>query len=264
MQIYLGPAGLGGAKDAVENLQHFAKLGLEACEVAFTYSVYLKKPDAIRIGKEAKKLGIKLSIHAPYYINLSSDDKSKITASKKRILDSCERANYLWAEYVVFHPGYYGKQSKEETYEIIKQGILDLQKTIKEKKWKVALAPETTGKINVFGSVDEILKLAKETKCSFCIDFAHLYARQQGKVDYSQLLDKFKKFKYLHCHFSGINYTSKGERNHLNMDSHPPFEPLAKEILKRNLNVTIISESPNTWQDSLKQKKIFEGLGYKF
>lgn len=262
--IRLGPAGLGGAKEAVENLQRFAKLGLKACEVAFTYGVYLGKIDAIRIGKEAKNVDVKLSVHAPYYINLASEEKEKINASKKRILDSCERAHHLGAEHIVFHPGYYGKRTKEDTYEIIKEAILDMQSTIKEKKWKVKLSPETTGKVNVFGSVEEILKLVDETKCSVCIDFAHIFARQNGKIDYSELLGRFKKFKYLQCHFSGINYGPKGERNHLNMNSHPPFIPLAKEILKRNLDVTIISESPITWMDSLKMKTVFEKLGYKF
>lgn len=263
MQIYLGPAG-SPAKSTLEGIKAVADMKLSAMEVEFVRGVKMSNQLAAQVGQEAKKYNVKLSVHGPYYINLSSVDKAKIEASKKRILDSCERAYYLGAEYVVFHPGYYGKRSKEETYEIIKNNIFDLQSMIKNKEWKVKLATETTGKVNVFGSVDEILQLVEDTECSFCLDFAHLYARNQGKIDYSQLLDKFKKFKYLHCHFSGINYTSKGERNHLDMNSHPPFEPLAKEILKRNLNVTIISESPNTWQDSLKQKKIFEGLGYKF
>lgn len=262
--IRLGPAGLGGANKAVENLQYFARLGLKACEIAFTYGIYLKKLDAIRIGKVAKKLNIKLSIHCPYWINLASKEKIKIKQSKKRILDSCEHGHYLRAEYIVFHPGYYGKRTKEEIYEIIKEQILEMQKTIKKNKWKVKLAPETTGKINVFGSIEEILQLVKDTNCSFCIDFAHVFSRNIGHIDYSKLLDKFKGFKYFHCHFSNIEYGSKGERWHLNMNSHPPFKPLAKEILKRKLNITIISESPDTYLDSLKQKKIFEKIGYKF
>ncbi|MFH1337327.1 MAG: endonuclease IV, partial [Nanoarchaeota archaeon] len=66
-------------------------------------------------------------------------------------------------------------------------------------------------------------------------------------------------------HFSGINYTMKGERNHLNIsENKPPFEPLAKELIKKKINATIISESPITWRDSIKMRKIFENLGYKF
>ena len=118
-----------------------------------------------------------------------------------------------------------------------------------------------------FGDLDELIRLVKETKCSLCIDFAHLYARNgKGKIDYNEIFNKLKKIKEknLHFHFSGIIYTKKGERKHINMNHHPDFRGLAKEILKRKINCSIVSESPVTWQDSLKQKRIFEKLGYKF
>jgi len=37
---------------------------------------------------EAKRLGIELSVHAPYYINLASEDPKKQKESVQRILDS--------------------------------------------------------------------------------------------------------------------------------------------------------------------------------
>ncbi len=145
----------------------------------------------------------------------------------------------------------------------IKERIKEIQKEIKKNKWDVKLAPEITGKINVFGNLDEILRLVKETGCSFCIDYAHLKARNQGKLDYDEIFGKVKKFKHLHCHFSGINYTKKGERNHL-LTKESEIKELAKEIMKRKLGVTIINESPDPLGDSIKTKKIFEKLGYKF
>ena len=91
MNIRFGPAGLGPVKNAEETLKEYHKLGLRACEIAFTYGVYIKKEeDAKRIGKKAKELDIKLSIHAPYYVNLNSEEKAKREATKKRILDCCE------------------------------------------------------------------------------------------------------------------------------------------------------------------------------
>ena len=108
MAIKFGPAGLGGVKEAIANLERYNQLGLKACEVAFTYGIYLKEDDAIKIGKIAKKLDISLSIHAPYYVNLNSDEKRKIEASKKRILGCCEIAHYLGAGRVIFHSGFYG------------------------------------------------------------------------------------------------------------------------------------------------------------
>lgn len=251
MTIILGPAGAGG--DTLKALDRYYKLGIKAMEVEFVYGVKMSNSLAKKIGEKAKQLNIKLSVHAPYFINLNSAEKAKIIASKKRILQSAERAHYLGAEKVVFHPGYYGKIDKETTYQNIKKQIIDLQKTIKQKAWKVKLAPETTGKINVFGSVDEILRLVKETKCSFCIDFAHIYARNQGKINYKQILKKFKD--PIHAHFSGIEFGPKGEKRHI----LTPIKEL-KKLLKavKHRNITIINESPNPVNDTLKSMKILK------
>src|SRR3989344_595985 len=152
--IRFGPAGLGGVSDAIDRLEYYSKKGLKACEIAFTYGVYIKnKEDAEKIGKKAKELDIKLSIHAPYWINLNSKEKIKIEESKKRILDCCKVADWLGAYLVIFHPGYYSKMKKDETYENIKNAILDIHKEIKKHNWKIKIAPETMGKVNVFGSI---------------------------------------------------------------------------------------------------------------
>ena len=253
--IKIGPAGIGGAKEAEQYLEEFHTNKLEAAEVTFTYSNYLTKEDAIKIGKIAKKLGITLSIHGSYYINLNSEDKSKIEKSKERILGACKIAEYLEAKYVVFHAGYYGKKSKEETYEKIKEEISDLQKTLKKNKWKVKLAPETTGKNSVFGDLDETLQLVKDTGCHFCIDFAHLKALNQGETNFKEHISKIKHFSHVHCHYSGINYGPKGERNHIPIEKDETRE-LIKELKKQKVNCTLICEAPNTIKDSIEMKKI--------
>ncbi len=249
MTIRFGPAGLGGRKEAIGNLQEFKKKGISACEIAFTYSVYLRPEDARPIGKEAKKLNIKLSIHAPYWINLNSVEKKKIEQSKKRILDSCEIGHILGAYRIVFHPGYYGKSDKEETFQNIKKAIQEIQAEIRKNKWKTKLAPETTGKKNVFGSVDEILRLVNETRCAFCIDFAHVLAREK-KINYSGILKKFGKHKQLHLHFSGIEFNDKGEKRH----KVTPTNKLRELIrnLPRNKDIVVINESPSPLEDSVK------------
>jgi deoxyribonuclease-4 len=139
------------------------------------------------VGALAKEKGIVLSVHAPYYINLASDEKEKIVASKQRITDSCERAHALGAQNVVFHAGFYQKKTAAQTYRLIKKAIVEIQETISKNKWKVQLCPEITGKPSQFGSLEELLKLMKETGCGICVDFAHLYARQQGDIDYQDL-----------------------------------------------------------------------------
>ena len=255
--IRLGPAG-SPMKSTLEGLGYIKKIGLSAMEVEFTYGVRMQNELAEEIGKLAEKLDIKLSVHAPYYINLASAEKQKIGASKKRILDSCERAHYLKASHVVFHAGFYGKLKENECYEMIKKEVIEMQDIIKENKWKTELAPETTGKKSQFGSLSEILKLKDEIKCNICVDFAHLHARD-NTINYPSAFDQLSGLRHVHSHFSGIEFTDKGERRHLIMERND-FLPLAKEILKRKTDITIICESPVTWEDSLKMKNIIETL----
>jgi len=259
MPIKFGPAGLGGVNEAISNLEMYHKLGLKACEIAFTYGAYIKKKeDAIKIGRAAKRLGIKLSIHAPYWINLNSDDREKVRKSKERILRCCEVGTWLGAHRIVFHPGYYGKKSKEETYENIKKQIWELKEEIKDKKYTPKLAPETTGKVNVFGSIDEIASLVKDTGCGFCIDFAHILARYK-KYKFKEIFEKFKNHKQLHIHFSGIVYSDKGEKHHKETEREE-WKKLLKNLSKisKNKEVIIINESPNPVGDSVIGLEFFQ------
>lgn len=257
-KILIGPGGTAGL-GYDEGLRKINELNLSALEVEFTHGINMSNTTAKAVGELAKKLNISLSCHAPYFINLASEEKAKINASKIRILQSCERANYLNAKYVVFHPGFYQKKTKEETYEIIKNEVLDLMKTIKQKKWNVQLALETTGKHSAFGSLEELLSLVKEIKCSLTIDFAHLKARSQGKMSYSEMLDRVKHFKHIHSHFSGIEWTEKGERRHL-LTPEKEIKALLEEILKRKLDITIINESPDVIGDAYKMKRVLENI----
>jgi deoxyribonuclease-4 len=258
--IRFGPSGLGGVKEAEANLEKYHELGLKACEIAFTYGIYIKNPkDALKIRKKAEELDINLSVHAQYWINLNSKDKDKIIKSKERILNCCKIGDILGAKYIVFHPGFYGKKTKEETYENIKNAILEIQEKIKEEKLDVKLAPETMGKINVFGSVQEIKELVKDTGCSLCVDFAHLYARNQGKNDYKELYKPFKSFNNLHCHFSGIEYEDKGEKRHMISDKSE-IKRLLGVLPKTGKNITIINESPSPVKDSVMSLKIYKEI----
>jgi deoxyribonuclease IV len=263
--IRLGPAGSSGF-GTLEGISFAKEKGLQAMEVEFVRGVHMKNDLAKQCGDRARELGISLSIHAPYYINLSSAEKEKREASVKRIMDSCERGHYLGATRVVFHPAYYGKMSPENTHSVVRKAVESMQDTIRENGWNVMLAPETTGKISQYGSLDETLMLSEETGCSLCVDFAHLYARDRGRIDYGEVLDKIQGHghKHVQAHFSNINFGLKGELNHLVLNGSPPFEPLARELLDRNLDATIISESPVTWKDSLKMRDIFEKLGHRF
>jgi len=258
MPVRIGTAGspLGSTLDGIKYLKD---AGLDAMEVEFTYGVRMKNDLAERIGLMQEKTGIALSVHAPYYINLASLDKSKVIASKKRILDSCEKAHLMNASPVVFHPGFYQDRDPNSVYDLIRDQITDLKESIEKKGWNVSLAPETTGKASQFGDIVELIKLSEETGCRICIDFSHIYARNLGKIDYGLVFKLLKGFKHIHSHFSGIEFTSKGERRHILTD-RAFFEPLARQILDRKANITLINESPNPLDDALMMKKCLEEL----
>lgn len=253
--ILFGPAGLSSKPN--EMIDWLKKSGLGLCEIAFTHSVYMKNDKAKDIGAYAKKQNIVLTIHAPYYINLTSIEKTKVAASKKRILAACERGHYLGAKDVVFHAAYYGKLEKDEAYDIVTEEIKDVQSVIKKKKWNINIAPETTGKPSQFGDIDELLKLKKDTGCIPCIDFAHIYARNIGKIDYDETFRKIKSLPYLHAHFSGIEFGPKGERRHIPLTKQF-FNPLSKHLKKWKKPAFIVCESPDPPGDALKMFKWFK------
>ena len=263
--IRIGTAGIpikckGGSADGIKFVK---ELGLHAMEVEFVRGVRMSNATADTLKEVAKENKIELSVHSPYYINLASHEKEKITASKKRILDSMERAHHMGAWIVVVHPGYYGKHEKEKCYEMIKKGCEDI---ISRHKGDVLLGLETTAKERAFGTLDEIIQLSKEVKgCVPVVDFAHMFART-GSIDYADILKRVSRFKHLHSHFSNMKKTKKGTYAdiHVPIDHAPDLRPLVKEVLKRKTNITMISESPVIEADALKVKKMFERQGYKF
>ena len=135
--LKIGPAGLGSVKTAEKVLEQYKEKGFEHCEIAFTHGPYIKdEADAKKIGAKAKELGISLSIHAPYYINLNSEEPEKVETSKKRILSCCKVGEWLGVKYVVFHSGYYGnnyaKQDPEQKKKIAKETYKNIRDAIKD------------------------------------------------------------------------------------------------------------------------------------
>ena len=254
--IRVGPAGSSGLGN-LKGVSKCAGMDLDCMEVEFTYGVRMDLKTAKEVGTLAREKGILLSVHAPYYINLASEEKEKLAASKKRILDSCQRAHAMGARNVTFHAGFYQTRTAEQTYTRIKKAMVGLQKQIARRKWQVRLCPEVTGKPSQFGSLAELLQLKKDTGCGITVDFSHLYARQQGDIDYARILKKLpKKF---HAHFSGIEYGPKGERKHIRTTKEF-FEPLARELVKRNPDISIISESPMPYEDAVMMKKVIQNF----
>jgi len=275
MMIYLGPAGVpitAKDKSTIGGLRRVAELELNAMEVEFVRGVNMSREMAKKVGQEAQRLGIRLSVHCPYFINLCSTEAAKVEASKKRILDSADRAHLMGADIVVFHPGFYGKLSPEEALEKVSEACSDLRKRMEKAKIDdVRLGLETMGKQNTFGTLEEILEVCKRVEgCVPVVDWAHLYARSAGEVNWSDVFKRLKGFKHLHTHFTGVEFKKVGpgkgnEIRHLEMTARsPPFEPLGEEILRSKIDISIISESPVLERDALLMKEFFEERGFRF
>lgn len=278
MKVWLGPAGVPTVskdRSTLGGLRTVAELGLNAMEVEFVRRVGMGKEMARQVGELARELGIRLSVHAPYFVNLCSVEREKLKASKGRVLDAADRAYEMKADVVVFHPGFYGKLMPKQAFDAVRGACQDLLDEMKGMGIEgVRLGLETTGKVSQFGELEEIVGICKQVSgCVPIVDFAHVYARQAGRLDYAEVFDALEslKPKHLHTHFTGVEFnpvgvTGKGnERRHLELSSNkPPFEPLAREILKRKLEITIISESPILEQDSLRMRDLLEKQGYRF
>lgn len=256
MTIRIGAAGSDGL-GYMKAITKAARMGLGCVEVAFTYGVRMNPEEAEAVGLLARNKGIALSVHAPYYINLAADDLAKLAASKERILSSCRMAAVMGARNVVFHAGFYQDRSAAKTFTRIAKQIDRLQAIMQKHNWAVVLCPETTGKPAQFGALDECLLLARETGCGFTVDFAHLLARSGGRLDYGEIIDRLPR--HFHAHFSGIDYGPKGERKHLKTTSKF-FRPLAEALVGRNIEMTLINESPQPYRDAAMMKRLIGKL----
>ncbi|MBI4014954.1 MAG: TIM barrel protein [Candidatus Aenigmarchaeota archaeon] len=255
MAIRIGTAGSPTGSN-LSGMSALEAAGLHAMEVQFGRGVQMGSALAEKIGEERGRHDVALSVHAPYYINLLSQDDGKREASRARIVESCERARRMGASPVVFHPGYYGEMNKDDAYEEMKKQIRLVLAEIKG--WNVAIAPENTGKDSQFGSVEEVLSLAKELKTSFCIDIAHLRAKHRGNEDVKKMLDDLPS-GHMHFQYSGVEWNAGGEKRHVPIDEKH-FTAFARELIERETDATIICESPDTLNDALKMKRIFERI----
>ena len=277
-----GPAGIPTItkpRDVVKGIEDVRSLGLDLMELEFVYGVWIKNDEsglkkATDIKNKAKELDVFLTAHAPYYINLASEDKKKVQASIQRLVESARAAHWVGAKYVVFHPGYYGKLSRDEAYRVVRDNLARAVEIVKDRGYNVYLSPETTGKTSQVGDLEEILRLCEEIDGLWpTVDFAHIHARERGKYSGENAKEIFIKdleliekmlgsdvAKRLHIHFSGIEYGDKGERKHLILrHSDISFEALAEALVELGLTeVTVVSESPILEQDALVMKRIFE------
>ncbi|HLD36884.1 MAG TPA: TIM barrel protein [Planctomycetota bacterium] len=280
--LLFGTAGVprsAGEPHTIPGLERIKELGLGAMELEFVQGVRMGETLAKEVNQKRQELGLTLTVHAPYFINLNAKEPAKIEASKKRIYDSCRIGALCGAINVTFHAGFYLGDPPEQTFQVIKKNLNDIIQRLKNDKIDIRLTPELTGKASQFGSLEELIRLAKELRrdrdselpIGMCIDFSHLHARSAGKYNsYKEWTDVLKQIekevgagflKNLHIHTSGIKYSVKGEQEHLNLpESDMKYQELLKALKEYEVGGVLICESPNLEEDALLMKSYYESL----
>ena len=263
-------------KAAVQAPGFLEKYGLDAYEYQCGRGVNISESSALALGKKAAEHNIKLSIHSPYFISLSSVAEETRLKSIDYILQCAKAAKAMGAQRIVVHSGSCGKISREEALMLACDTLKRAQIALNENGYTdISICPETMGKINQLGNVYEVIALCKtDERMIPTIDFGHLNARTLGQIksitDYEAILDKFEnelgsyRSSIFHSHFSKIEYSAGGEKCHLTFEDTvfgPDYEPLMELIYKRNYSPVIICESAGTQaKDALMMKKYYNTL----
>jgi deoxyribonuclease-4 len=271
--VCFGPAGLpiGYRGESNQVCTYIKERGLDAYEFQATYGVRISKQSALELKENSNKNDTRISMHAPYYINLSSNKEDVIERSKERLIQSARAAEWMGAYRIVFHPGFYTKYTPDEAMQRLNESVNDLTHKLDSLGIKdYIFAPETTGKKSQLGSLEEIIEICKRhEKFEPTVDFAHIHARDGGilkdKEDYGKiftLLEDELDLNMLHCHYTHIEFTDKGERRHhiIGENYGPPMIPLLDEIMDRGWNITIICETPLRDEDARVMQQCYRDM----
>ena len=253
-----------------DGIRRVAELGLDCMELAFVQGVYLNKAEAGAVGGVAHNNGIKLSAHAPYFLNFNPRVDKKKRVSQGLLHNAARIANLAGAENVVFHCGFYMGDPPEQAFETIKEAIAGVLAKLEADQNPITLRPEVSGKLVQFGSVDEIIRLSKElSRVAPCVDFAHWHARGNFNSygEFSGLLRQLEEklgrpgLENVHFHVSGIEYNQAGERRHLPLrHSDLKYEELMRAFKDFGLSGTVICESPRPEEDALLLKETYSKM----
>ena len=277
MSTLFGPSGNSkafydaGLKHTYQAPKWVSEMGLDAYEYSAGNGVTGSLETFAKIGAEAKKYNIAMSFHTPYFISLSGADPEKRLKSLSYIGQSLDAAEALGADTIVIHMGGTAKMPREEGISLTKDTVYKALEAFPDTKIRFGL--ETMGKLGQLGTLEEVLDVCSLDK-RLCpvVDFGHLNARNIGNYfateeDYRRVFDLIGKalgYEYadtLHCHFSKIEYTDKGEKKHLTLEDSvygPDFEPLMNALAKDGYSPRIICESDGTQaQDALIMKKYY-------
>ncbi len=248
--------------------------GLDALEYEAIYwggVPQIRREEAEKLGLKADENDVWLSLHGSYFINLNGE-KQIVEASKKRLVACAIGADWMKAHTVVFHPGFYGRKPPAEAYRRVVEAMNDVVATLKGLGIiSVRLGAETMGKPSQVGSLEDALGFCEDVEqTQLVIDWAHLHARNRGRFrtieDFRKVVEQAESrlgseaVQNMHCHFTKIEYSEKGERRHHILDEAgfgPSFEILVKVIVEFRLRPVLICESPLLDIDAVKMRDMF-------
>lgn len=246
------------------------EMNLDGMELEFVHGVRMSDDNRIFVKEMAKKFVI--TAHGPFYINLNSKEEEKIEASVQRIIDTAAVAAQAGAFSITYHAAFYMGRDKETVFEQVKTQTKRIIDILENEKIKVWVRPETTGKATQWGDIDEIINLSKEFEQVLpCVDFSHLHARSAGEYntydEFSKVLEKMGNnigqyaLENFHGHLAGIEYTAKGEKQHLNLEnSDMNYKDLIKVMKEFGVKGALVCESPNIEDDCKLLKNYYESL----
>ena len=276
--ILFGPSGNSdsfrerGYKSFQDVPRYVKEMGLDCYEYQCGRGVKISRESAQQLGELCRKAGVVLSLHAPYYISLSGLNEQTRLKSVDYILQSAAAASAMGAQRVVVHSGSCGKQSRQAALELAKDTLFRARKALVAEGYAhIRLCPETMGKINQLGTLTETLELCLVDDSFIpCVDFGHLNARTLGgfrlKADFINAFDEMERtlgrerMQSFHCHFSRIEYSAGGEKQHLIFADErfgPDYRPFLEAVAERGLTPQVQCESAGTQAEDARTMKIY-------
>ena len=273
-KLLFGTAGVphsADTKTTIDGIRRIAELGLGCMEIEFVQGVRMGEAGARLVAEVATEEKIKLSAHAPYFLNFNAHEPEKITASQERLYQTAHIASLCGAQSAIFHPAFYLGDPPEQAYNTVKKYLQEVMARLRQENNRICVRPELMGKPSQFGNLEEILRLCTEVEgLAPCIDFAHWHARTGAYNSYSEFTDILSLINErlgrealddIHIHFSGIQYGPKGERKHLNLtESDLNYMDLLKALKDHDVKGLLVCESPNLEEDALLLRDTYDNL----